>query len=277
MVCGIVTGASYPLRTLSVFQKSPRLLRFLLVPIALNFIIGIALYIGLLFPAWNGLTDLIAVLSDRFDAFVANLPAWLSFLDYAILGLGWLLRVLLVLGLFLVTGFIFLQFGVILGAPWYGQLSEQIEKFRLGRVEVVEVHIFQDIWRAILFELKKIALWLAIALPLLLLNFIPGLGPPIASLGGILLTATIACLDFLDGPSERRRFSFRKKLSLVLKTLPASGSFSVVCWILSSIPLVNLVTIPICVASGTLFWCDRVLPKLPANPVARTLDEPSAP
>ncbi|MDY7015393.1 MAG: EI24 domain-containing protein [Cyanobacteriota bacterium] len=262
MICGLLTGASYPLRALSVFQKSPRLLGFLVIPISLNLVVGAGLYLGLLFPAWKGLTDLIAVLDYRFDLLIANLPPWLHFLDYAILALGWLLRLLLVLVLFLMTGFIFLQFGTILGAPWYGQLSEQMEKFRTGRVEIVEVHVLQDVGRAILFELKKIVLWLAIALPLFVFNFLPGIGPAIASLGGMTLTATIACLDFLDGPSERRRFSFRKKLRLVVQTLPASASFSVACWILSSIPLINLVTIPICIASGTLFWCDRVLPKL---------------
>jgi CysZ protein len=269
MICGLLIGASYPLRALSVFQKSPRLLKFLVVPIALNFVIGVGLYLGLLFPAWHGLTDLIENLAHQFDLLTANLPPWLSFLDYAILALGWLLRLVLVVGLLLMTGFIFLQFGVILGAPWYGQLSEQIEKFRTGRVEIVEVNFFTDIGRAILFELKKIGLWLAIAPPLLLFNFIPGAGPAIASIGGISLTAAIALLDFLDGPSERRRFSFRKKLSLVLQTLPASASFSLVCWILSSIPLVNLVAIPICIASGTLFWCDRILPKLSPGPVAK--------
>ncbi|MDY6781508.1 MAG: EI24 domain-containing protein [Cyanobacteriota bacterium] len=262
MICGLLTGASYPLRALGAFQKSPRLLKFLIIPIALNFVIGVVLYIGLLFPTWSGLTHLIEILAHRFDLLTVNLPPWLSFLDYLILALGWLLRLLLVIILFLITGFVFLQFGTILGAPWYGQLSEQMEKFRTGRVEIVEVHFLTDIGRAILFELKKIGLGSAIALPLLLFNFIPGLGTAIASLGGISLTAAIALLDFLDGPSERRRFSFRKKLSLAVQTFPASASFSLVCWILSSIPLVNLVTIPICVASGTLFWCDRILPTL---------------
>ncbi|MBD2578092.1 EI24 domain-containing protein [Oscillatoria sp. FACHB-1406] len=274
MICGLLAGASYPLRAIRLFQKAPRLLGFLIVPILLNAVIGTVLYAGLLFPSWQGLTSLTQLLDLKFDAWVANRAAWLHYFDYAILALGWLLRALLVPILLLITGFIFLQFGSILGAPWYGKLSEQIEEFQLGRVEIVEVNIFQDIGRALLFEVKKIGLWLAIGLPLLLLNFIPGLGTAIATAGGITLTAMIACLDFLDGPSERRRFSFRKKLSLVFQTFPASVSFSALCWLLSSIPLVNLVTIPICVASGTLFWCDRVLPKLSPVRSAR-LSNPS--
>lgn len=265
MVCGLIAGASYPFRVLGAFGKSPRLLKFLIIPIVANLVIGIALYFGLLFPAWHWLGEWIIRFSNQLDSLIENLPYWLSFLEYFIDGLGWLVRVLMVVGLFLVTGFIFLQFGVLLGAPWYGQLSEQMEKFRLGRVEIVEVNIIQDIGRAILFEVKKLALWFAIALPLLILGFTPGIGTAIASIGGIALTATIACLDFLDGPSERRRFSFRKKLGILFKTFPASASFSLVCLILIGVPLLNLVTIPICVASGTLFWCDRVLPKLPSS------------
>jgi len=263
MIRGLLAGASYPFRTLKAFWRSPRLLRFLIVPIILNLFIGLAVYVGLLIPAWHGIESLVEMLSHQFDSLIADLPTWLALLEYPIVGFGWLLRVFLVLGLFLATGFIFLQFGVLLGAPLYGQLSEQMEKFRTGRVEIVEVNILQDIGRALLFEVKKIVLWVAIALPLLLLNFLPGVGTAIAAVGWISLTATILCLDFLDGPSERRRFSFRKKLGIAWKNFPATASFSLVCWGLISVPLLNLVTIPICVASGTLFWCDRVLPQLP--------------
>lgn len=262
MIRGLITGASYPFRTLGTFWRSPHLFRFLVIPICLNLFIGAALYIGLLIPAWQGIDHLATALSQQFETFIVDLPAWLALLEYPIAVVGWLLRVLVVLGLFLVTGFIFLQFGVLLGAPLYGQLSEHLEKFRTGRVEIVEVNIFQDLGRAVLFEVKKIVFWIAIALPLLLLNFLPGVGTAIAAVGWIALSATIICLDFLDGPSERRRFSFRRKVGIVLKGLPATASFSLACWGLISVPLLNLVTIPICVASGTLFWCDRVLPQL---------------
>ncbi|NJL01863.1 MAG: hypothetical protein HC838_00680 [Spirulinaceae cyanobacterium RM2_2_10] len=272
MLAGFLTGATYPFRAVNALRRSPRLLQYLLVPIAINIVIAIALYFGLLLPGWQAIAGLMLSLDRWLDGLIADLPQWLSVLDYAITALGWLLRVVLVVILSLAVGFIFLQFGTLLGSPWYGQLSEQVERYRLGTAEVVEVGLLQDLGRAVLFELKKLLLWGAIALPLLFLNLIPGVGALVISGGWIALTALIACLDFLDGPAERRRFPFRRKLKIVLRSLPASASFSVTCWLLISIPLLNLVTIPICVAAGTLFWCDRVLPVI--TQAASTSPEP---
>lgn len=176
--------------------------------------------------------------------------------------MGLILDLLLNIILFIITGFIFAQFGTLLGAPWYGKLSEQLEKLKTGKVETVEVGIIRDIGRAILFELKKLVLVAFVGIPLLLANFFPGIGTLISTVGGITLTAIIVCLDFLDAPLERRRLRFRRKLKMIFATLPASAGFSLVCLGLVSIPLLNLVTIPLCVASGTLFFCDRLLPKL---------------
>ena len=98
-------------------------------------------------------TDLVT----RFDELLANLPAWLGFLQYAVIALAFLLRTLLIVIALIVTGFTLTQFGVLLGAPWYGQLSEQLEKIRTGKLKIVEVSLVWDLSRAILYELKKVS------------------------------------------------------------------------------------------------------------------------
>ncbi len=259
---GLLTGATYPLRALAVFQRTPGLWVYMLLPMLVNFIIGIVLYAGLLLPGWHGVELLTINLDNWFDRLIANLPTWLSYLEFLIIGLGFLLRFLLIVGLLLVIGFLLLQFGTLLGAPWYGKLSERLEELRTGQVKIVEVGFFRDIGRAILFEVKKLLLLLGVGVPLFLLNWFPGIGTFIATVGGIMITATITCLDFFDGPLERRRLRFRAKLGIIFRALPASASFSLVCLGLMSVPVLNLLIIPLCVASGTLFVCDRVLPKL---------------
>lgn len=89
------------------------------------------------------------------DRLIVDLPQWLSFLQYAISGLVFLFRLILIVILLIATGFVLTQFGVLLGAPWYGQLSEQLEKIRIGKVEIIEINIFSDLARAILYELKN--------------------------------------------------------------------------------------------------------------------------
>jgi CysZ protein len=259
---GLITGATYPLRALVTFQRNPHLWQYIVVPILVNLVVAIALYTGLLLFGWQIVNDVSLDITNWFDNLIANLPAWLHILEYGITVIAVLVHLFLMLILLAAMGLLLTQFGVLLGAPWYGQLSEQLEKIRTGKIEIVEVNIFRDIGRAILFELKKLVLIFSIGVPLFLLNLFVGIGTLGSTIGSIILTGIIVCLDFFDSTLERRRLRFRTKLGIVLKSLPASASFGAVCLALISVPLLNLVTIPLCVASGTLFICDRVLPKL---------------
>lgn len=259
---GTITGATYPLKAVITFWRNPRLWGYVVVPIMVNLVVAIALYTGLFWFGWEIIAEVEVNISSWFEQIIRDLPAWLEMLRYGIAGLILLLRFLLTIILLIATGFVLTQFGVLLGAPWYGQLSEQLERLKTGKVEIVEVSFVRDIGRAILYELKKLVLIVIVGIPLIMINFFPGVGAIVSTIGSFTLTAVIVCLDFLDSSLERRRLQFRQKLAIVFRSLPASASFALVCVALISIPLVNLVTIPLCVASGTLFVCDRVLPKL---------------
>ena len=261
---GLIAGATYPLRGLLIFVRHPNLIAYLFFPLLINIIVGIGLYLGLLLPGINVINKIFANFDLRFNALIARLPTWLGFLSFLDNLLGFFVQIILIGLLLLIIGFLLVQFGVILGAPFYGQLSEQLEKLKTGKLPEPPQGMFAmviDIWRAILFEVKKLALLAVIGLPLLLLNFIPG-GSLVATIGGIALAAATVCLDFLDGPLERRRMRFRDKLKVVRNSLPASASFAIVCQALITVPLLNFLAIPVCVAAGTLFFCDRVLPDL---------------
>lgn len=258
---GLVAGAIYPLRALNFLARSPQLWSYLAAPILLNSILGGLLYIGLQ-PYGRRLQQAMA---QGATAAIARLPAWLVFLSDVVVAINWLLQGLVVVGLFLVVGLLLVQFGTLLGSPFYGKLSEQVEQRRTGTLVMVEVGPIQDLGRAVLFEFKKLAIALPVGLLLFSLQFLPGLGTAIAGMGGVTLSAMLVGLDFLDGALERRRLRFRQKLAIALGALPASGSFSSVCLVLVGIPILNFLTIPLCVVAGTLFVCDRILPHLPAK------------
>lgn len=259
---GTLDGATYPFKALITFIKNPKLIKYIAIPIAVNIVVAIALYSGLLYFGWQIVDGVEADLTLWLNELIANLPQWLSLLTYIASGLIAIVRFMLIVILLIATGFVLTQFGVLLGAPWYGQLSEQLEKLRTGKVELIELDIARDLGRAILYELKKLVLIALVGIPLLAINLFPGVGTLISSIGSFSLTTVIVALDFLDSCLERRRLKFRQKLKVVFANFPASGSFGLVCLGLISIPLVNLVTIPLCVASGTLFICDRA--KLPS-------------
>lgn len=269
---GVVAGATYPLQALLLIQKHPQLWSCVAIPILVNGAIGAVLYAGLLLPGWRGIDQWASGVPIRLAQWVAGLPLWssrlLTWLPTGATFLDDILRFLLAIALFILTGLLLVQFGAILGAPWYGNLAEQTERLRMGQVPIGAPSVsraVQDIWRAITFQLKKLLLTIVLGLPLLVLNFLPPIGTTIASVGGVALASLLVGMDFLDAPLERRRFSFRRKLAIVGRSLPASATFSWACLLLVSIPFVNLLAVPICVAAGTLFCCDRVLPYLPAS------------
>ncbi|UBF25862.1 EI24 domain-containing protein [Kovacikia minuta CCNUW1] len=263
---GLIAGTTYPLRALFFLKQTPQLWGFVVIPILVNLVIGVALYFGLLFPGWQFIQQWGSGLPTWSSQWIATLPPWLNHL------LIWLptvasvmddiLRWLLAIVLLITLGLLLVQFGAIFGAPWYGSLAEQIEKQQMGSLpsgKPTLIRALQDIGRAITFQLKKLGVMVLGALLLFLIGWMP-FGSAIASIGWIGLGAILVCLDFLDPPLERRRFSFRRKLGIVGRTLPASASFGLACLGLVSIPLLNLLAVPVCVIAGTLFCCDRVLP-----------------
>ena len=265
----VAAGFGYPLQALSFLSRSPQLWGCVVMPIAINGVLGVLLYAGLLIPGWGAINQ-----------WTANFPGWLAqqvaaLPDWASRWLGWLpsvadflddgLRGVLAIGLLIVTGLLLVQFGAIFGAPWYGNLAEQVERARTGKLPTRAMTLqnaAQDIGRAIGFQLKKLLLAIGLGLPLFLLNLVPGVGSAIASVAGVALAALLVGLDFLDPSLERRRLGFRSKLAVIARSLPTSATFCLSCLWLVSLPLLNLVTVPLCIVAGTLFCCDRVLPRL---------------
>ena len=253
---GFVIGLSYPLRAARMLQKHPTLRPFVWVPLGINLLLGTGLYaVGI----WWGLRLI--------DTWMLQLTNWIgpAWLDTIIQVLSPLIQGILLLLLLIVLGLVLLQFGSILGSPFYGQLSEKLEALRTGTTASPEAMggaaMLRDIWRAILFELKKLLLLLLGGGFIFLLNFIPGVGVITTPVGGLTLAVLVLCLDMFDAPLERRRLKFRQKLGLIFRCFPASASFGLVCLGLVSIPLMNLLAIPLCVSAGTLFFCDRILEK----------------
>lgn len=240
----LLAGLSYPLRALSLINRTPRLWGYVIVPIMVNLVVGAILYLGLFLSLWQLLRLRLA--DSPYGGAIVTI-----------------LAVVLGVALAVAIGFIFVRFGIVLGAPWYGQLSEKLEHMLMGSAEAPQRlsagAIAYELWRALLFEGKKLGLFLALWLPSLLFLLIPVAGGFIYTAIGIILGAMISCLDFFDGPQERRRMSFRQKLATVRATLPGSLSFGVVAAALVAIPLVNLLAIPLCVVAGNLFVLERRL------------------
>lgn len=233
-------GLCFPLRAIRFIGSQPMLWRYIVIPIVLNILVGFVLYTTLL---WAG-----------FQAIEALLVDWPELI-------AWFVRLLLIVVLFIGIGYVLVRFGVIIGSPFYSRLSELIEERLHGVARTTSptspTSIAYDLFRALLFELKKLLFLLAFGTPALLLNALPGVGTMLATAAGIAIGVTITCLDFFDPPLERRRLSFRAKLGFIRRHLPASAGFGLICLGLVSVPFFNLLAIPVCITAGTLFFCER--------------------
>ena len=258
---GFLTGLGYPLRTFKLLRQNPQLLTYIIIPLVINILLGILLY----WQFWNlgnASVDILRFYGQQWlDQITQQVPQIMPYLLPLLKGLFWLIIWLWRFILLIFTGFLLSQVGGILGSPWYGQLSEKLEKKLLGKLSVQEVGIVKDIQRAIAFELKKLVILIGVGLVCFGLNFLPGIGTIIATAIGIGSAATLTCLDFFDPPLERRRLRFRQKLAMIGKSLPSSAGFGLASLLWISIPLVNLVTIPLSVTAGTLFFCEEIYPR----------------
>lgn len=242
---GFADGVGYLAQAAALLGRERRLWRYLAIPMAVTVAVGVALYAALL-------------------ALATTLVGWLTpLLPLFLTPFGLLLNVVLGLLMLWVTGVLLAKFGVILGSPWYGQLAEEIERMRLPAAEIPEAPegaaaFAHDIFLAVLYELKKTGFVLAIGLPALLLNFLPGVGQLASGAIWTALGATTLVLDFVDPALQRRRLPFRRKLALVAGQAPASAGFGLPALLLAGIPVVNLLTVPLCMVAGTLYYVDRL-------------------
>jgi len=241
-----LSGAAYPLRAAWLLVRAPALWVYMAVPVLINMVIlGLLSYL-LVPPALRWI-----------DEIIRGLPPWA-------LPLAFIPRMLLLVALLLVLGFLVLQFGAIIGSPWYERLSQRLEsRLRPERANWPEEpfnlrFVLRDIGRALAFTCYKAIVAIAVGIPIFLVGIVPLVGPFVAGVGQFTLGAFLVGLDVLDPPLERRRLSFGEKVALFFAQSPASFGMGAICLVLLGVPLLNLFFIPICVAAGTIFYCDRV-------------------
>jgi CysZ protein len=237
-------GSSYPFRAIAFLWIHPRLWPYLIWPIVINVLVFGALTFGLFFPGLQAM-----------DHLFAQADGW-------ILALEQLLRILFFLLLFFVNSLLLITIGISLGAPWYGTLSRVIEEMVTQKVATeTPTNFWPELRRSLGCAVGRLGIALIALVAILPLNLVPIFGPVLATAVNFLIGALLVSLDFLDAALDRRLLTFTQKLQY-LKRYPAlCAGFGAVSLPLSSIPLLNFVTIPICVAAATLLYCEAILPQ----------------
>ena len=170
-----------------------------------------------------------------------------------LVGLWYLFRALaVVVGLAISYVFVLLL-GGILASPFNDALSERTERMLTGRpAPEPEGDFLGGIPMSIGSTAFITLIYLALLLPILLLNFIPVLGSVAATVLGVCLSAFFLSLEYADNTFERYGFSLQEKIRTLRQNLALSGGVGLGMSLLLWIPLLNFLCIPIAVVSGTV-------------------------
>jgi CysZ protein len=145
-----------------------------------------------------------------------------------------------------------------IGAPFYESIAEAVEE-RLGGVPDGErAGTFRVAMVGIADGLRLVGLSLLLAIPLLLLGFVPVLGQTVVPVLAVCVGAWLLGLEFTGIPFNRRGHG----LAMRHRTLRRHGllvlGFAVPVYLLCLIPFAVLVVTPAAMAGGTLL-AHRVL------------------
>ena len=222
-----VLAASYLFKGLALLGSAP-LRHFILIPILIN----IVLYSAALTLGYYYIDSLI-------NAFI---PSWLHWLH-------WLLWPLFFVSFFIVGFFSFTVLANLIAAPFYGKLAAKtLTLINPDAIAVSE----QPLTKVLLAESKRVLYILRLAIPLLVISFIPGINL-IAPLLWALFSAWSMSLEYMAYPLENAGILFIEQKQLLKSMRWGALSFGGIGVLGLSIPIINIIIAPTAVIAATLY------------------------
>jgi CysZ protein len=222
-----VLAASYLFKGIALLGSAP-LRHFILIPILINII----LYSAALTLGYYYIDSLI-------NAFI---PSWLNWLH-------WLLWPLFFVSFLIVGFFSFTALANLVSAPFYGKLAAKT--LTLINPEAIAVSE-QPISKVMLAESKRLIYILRLAIPLLVLSFIPGINL-IAPLLWALFSAWSMSLEYMAYPLENAGILFIEQKQLIKSIRWGALSFGGIAVLGLSIPIINIIIAPAAVIAATIY------------------------
>ncbi len=219
--------------------RRPGLRRFFIVPIIINVIVLVTL-------AWFSYSRF----GGWVDGIMGWFPDWLSLIYWLV----WIIALIVVLVLVL---FAFTMIANIIASPFNAVLSIKVEEALTGKPPVAEVSALMVLPRAVGREISKLFYVLPRLIGLLILTVIPLLNvfsPPLWLLFG----AWMMALQYADYAADNNDVSIADLLDRLRSNRLQSLVFGLPAYLLLTLPIVNLVLMPVGVAGGTRFWVERL-------------------
>jgi len=219
--------------------RHPDVRLYVVIPLLINVI----LFGGLI---WLGYTQF----SPLVEWLMSYVPGFLDFLRWII----WLFITVLTA---IIVFFTFTPIANIVAAPFNALLSEKIEIMLTGKAISSPVSFFVMFKNSLLSQLGKlvyIALW---SLGLLLISLIPVVNL-VAPFLWVLFGSWLLSLEYLDYPMGNHDLTFSKQKQLLASRKGLALGFGGSVMVLTSIPLINFIVMPVAVAGATLLYVEQL-------------------
>jgi len=250
---GFLRGLTYPLRGIRFLFANRAAWPYAALPALVNGVV-ILVIAAIAFHQYDVVFE--ALQPDALAAAPEGAPWWKTFWRPIVNGLiGVVVALLLTVGS-LLGG---LLSASLLAGPFHEKLSEVIESIATGQPppdEPINLKtLTRDSTRAVFGAAGRLALWLALWVPFLILSLIPVVGI-VGVVGMSVYSAFFAALNFTDPTLERQKIKLPAKLRWARGSLAPWMGFGAGLMLMLLIPLVGFLLAPTFVTAGTLLWLD---------------------
>ena len=177
--------------------------------------------------------------------------------------LTWLLWPLFIIVVLLVGFFFFSVLANLLGAPFNGFLAEAVERSLTGAAPPGSgLALPAEIAASIRTEARKVLYFAWRAVPLLLLFLVP-LVQVIAPFLWVGFGAWMMAVEYLEYPMNNHGRLFPEVRATLRERRALALGFGAAVLLLTLIPVVNFIAMPVAVAGGTKLWVERLRPAAP--------------
>ena len=237
---------------------APGVKRFVAVP----FLVNVAIFGGL---GWW--------LTGTIDAWLAPAATGVDAgpLERALAGLRTALAWLVTIATWIALAWLYTLLANIAAAPFNGLLAERVEAHLTGRAPPPGggfLALAAEIPRTLASEASKILYLVTRFVPLLLLQFVPGINV-VAPFLLFAFGAWVFALEYLDYPMGNRGARFRDVRRAAGERRATALGFGAAVALASAVPIVNLAVMPAAVAGATALHLDRWVRRDGAGPAGR--------
>jgi CysZ protein len=238
-VIGDVTiGIQALARSLRLLNK-PGVRIYVVVPLVINLLLFGALI-------WYGYS----LFNPLVERLMSTVPAILQFLEWFIwLFFGTLATV--------TVFFSFTPVANIVAAPFNALMSEKIEIYLTGKAPSSDISFAKMALDAIASQLRKLVYILLWALGLFLVSLIPviNLAAPVL---WVVFGSWLLSLEYFDYPMGNHDIVFDEEKRILRERRGIALGFGGGVMVMTSIPIVNFIAMPVAVAAATLLWVEQL-------------------